>query len=303
MRDKTFWWVDTFMGVAATAGQMVVRVTECNGYYGLRSVVIMMVLVALPASAQVHGDSNHIGMLLVIILLVGGPALSGLAADGVVRLGVRLRNATIPLGASIPPVLSRWARRLTKFKKANITTIAVPLINQCKPQGGTIRLVGGDGYYFIGDNQDKLRNALRKWIVEDDMDVQYLLTQPRTGVVKAMKEFSETKLEGKGHMLSVFALEENADLSDDAKRLADFLITFHPNLISWPGDESTNRAMWLEGKHLPGEDVSHDNRWVPPGSMSAPVSGAVRGPTMTWEDIFFRWDKALDDLKQSMVSQ
>ncbi len=135
------------------------------------------------------------------------------------------------------------------------------------------------------------------------MKVQYLLVRPGTGIVKAMKKFSETDLNGKGHMLSVFALEDTVDLPDDPKRLADFLVTYHPNLISWPGDgESTNRAMWLEGKHLPGKDVSHDNRWVPPRSMSYPVSRSIGG-SATWEDTFLHWDKALDNLQQYMVLQ
>lgn len=303
--SNTFWRAMPFVGATTAAPLVVVRIAEGNGSCGLYSVAIMMVLVALPASAQVvHSDSSGIAMLLAAILVIGGPALVGLGADRLIRLCIHLRNMATPLGASIPFVLARWSSRVTKFKTANISTIAVPVIDECKPRGGTIRLVGGDGAYFTGANRERLQSAVRRWIVEDDMNVQYLLTKPGDGVVQAMKKFSERELAGKGHMLSVFVLEDDAKLSNDAKLLADFLLTYHPNLISWPREDgSTNRAMWLEGKHLPTEDVSHDNRWVPPGSMSDPVSEDGRGPTITWEKTFLHWDTALDDLKQEMVAQ
>lgn len=316
MRDRntTFWRVVTFFRAAAAAGQVVVLVAAHNGKYGSRSVPILMVLVALPASAQVaHGDSNGIAVLYAI-LLISAPALFGMAAHRVFRSCVQVRDAAILFrlcvylrdATILRPLISlaHWANQVTKFETANITTIAVPLINECKPRGGTIRLVGGDGSYFTGDNREKLRSAMRKWIIDDDMSVQYLLMRPRADVVKAMKKFSEMELADKGDKLEVFVLEDSESLSEDAKRVADVLGTYHPNLISWPGnDKSTNRAMWLEGMHLPGEDVARDNRWVPPRSMSDPVSGTVAGSTMIWEDTFRRWDEALDDLKQGMVVQ
>lgn len=297
---------DTFVGATTAVAHLFARIAERNKNCGLYSVAIILVLVALPASAQaVDGDWNGVAMLLAIVLVVGGPALVGLGADGIIRLCIRLRNEAIPLGASIPFVLAHWASRVTKFGRANISTIAVPLIDECKPRGGMIRLVGGDGSYFTGANKEKLRNAMRKWIVDNDMEVQYLLAQPGLGVPEAMREFSKTALQEKGHMLSVFVLEDNANLSGDAKRLADFLATYHPNLVSWPSNDgkSMNRAMWLEGKHLPGEDVSHDNRWIPPSSMADPISGGVDGPTMTWNDAFLQWNRALDELKQEMASR
>lgn len=304
---NTFGRTDTFEGATTAAGHMIVRIAERNGNCGLYFVAITMVLFAPPASAQgADNDPSGLATLLAIILAVGGPALVGWGVDGVIRLSNRLDNATISIRASIPFVLAGWANRVTKFRKANISTIAVPLIDECKPQGGTIRLIGGDGAYFTGANKDKLRNALWKWIVEDDMEVQYLLAHPGPGVAEAMRKFSKEELPNKADMLSIFVLEEeDANLPDDVKRLADFLITHHPNLISWPSSdgENTNRAMWIEGKHLPGEDVSYDNRWVPPGSMSDPVSADSRGPTMTWNDAFLQWDRELDNLKQWMVSQ
>ena len=104
-------------------------------------------------------------------------------------------------------------------------------------------------------------------------------------------------------MLSVFLIPDIDDMpDDDMKRLANFLVTYHPNLVSWPNDdESPNRAMWLEGKHLPRESVSHDNRWVPPKAMSDPVSRDVGNSAMTWSDFFASWDEALDDLKLRMT--
>lgn len=96
-------------------------------------------------------------------------------------------------------------------------------------------------------------------------------------------------------------------MPEDTSRLASFLATYHPNLVSWPGGDDhvgfdmarhSNRAMWLEGRHLPGESVSYDNRWVPPCSMQDIVPGHANGSAMTWNDVFSTWEEAFDDLKR-----
>ncbi len=294
--------VGAFVGAAAIAGQLIVRIAWRTGH-GSCSVAIAVVLVALPVSAQVVQDTtNVIGMLITLILVVGGPALVGVGADWAVRLCISVRDASMPYRASSQFILARWAGQITKFPKANITTIAVPLIDECKPKGGKIRLIGGDGSYFTGEKQEELRRAMKKWIVDYDMDIQYLLVQPAPGVPEAMKAFSKEALGDKGDKLSVFVRDDSVEMPADVQHLADFLATYHPNLISWPSGEDTARALWLEGRHPPHEDVSYDNRWVPPGSMSDPVSRHA-GPTMTWNDVFLRWERAFDELSQCMVAR
>lgn len=316
MRDSTpppFWRVVDFFRMAAAVGHVVVLVVAHNGKCGSRSIPILTVLVASPVSAQAaHGGSNGTAILFAIFL-ISAPALVGVVAHRVIRLWVYLRNEAIFFRLCLRLrhktkssrqfiSLAPWANQVTEFGKANITTIAVPLIDEWKPRRGKIRLVGGDGSYFTGDNKEKLRRALRRWIIDDMMEVEYLLMKPHADVVEALKKFAETDLVGSADKLSVFVLEDYKNLPEGAKRLADFLGTYHPNLISWPvNDEIKHRAMWLEGMHMPGKDVSYDNRWIPPRSMSSPVSRTIHGPT--WEDTFHRWDKALDDLKQDMVAQ
>ena len=310
---NAFWRATTSGEEATVSGHVIVRIAERNGNHALYFVAAVAVLVALPALAQeTDGDPSGIAMLLAGILIIGAPALVGLGAHWMVHLCTRprvlslcagIRGEIVSYGASIPFVLARWARRVTNFPIANISTIAVPLIDKCNPRRGIVRLVGGDGSYFIGKNRDKLQNAIRRWIDECHMEVQYLLVGPGNGVVEAMQEFKKTELRRKDG-LRIFVLEDKTGLSEDDKCLADVLITSHPNLISWPDkDGSTNRAMWLEGSHLPGTDVSHDNQWVPPNSMSLLASEGSRRSTTTWEDTFLFWDKALDDVQQGMASQ
>ena len=306
-----FWGATTSVEEATVSGHVIVRIAERSGNHALYFVAALAVLVALPALAQeTDDDPSGIVMLLAGILIIGTPALAGLGVDKVVRLcahprvlrlRTRIRGEIVLYGASIPFVLARWVRQVTKFPVANISTIAVPLIDKCEPRSGRVRLVGGDGSYFIGKNSDKLQDAMRRWIDDCHMEVQYLLVGPGKGVVEAMQEFRETELSRK-NSLSIFVLENKTGLSEDDKCLADVLVTSHPNLISWPDkDGSTNRAMWLEGRHLPDTDVSYDNRWVPPDSM--PLLGSGHRSTTTWADTFLFWDKALDDLQQGMVSK
>ena len=49
-------------------------------------------------------------------------------------------------------------------------------------------------------------------------------------------------------------------------------------------------AMWIEGNHPAGEDVSYNNQWVPPAAMSQAVADL---PNQTWSDVFSAWDGKL----------
>ena len=215
-----------------------------------------------------------------------------------------------PLGRSdgFPPLV----KKTEGVARADIASVLVPLIDHAGLQGrGTIQIVGSDGGYLTGAKKQGLTDAIRKWIAQG-YDFRYILVAPSKEAVAelaALKEQVSRQDDTARERFEVLQLGDDApDASAsssapaDIQRLERILCTCHPTLI-WSEDR-TRKAMWIEGNHPAGEDVSYNNQWVPPAAMRQAVADL---PNQTWADVFSAWDGKLKRLceysRERMASQ
>lgn len=252
------------------------------------SFILAFSTVALyPTSALGAEPIGDIGFFASAILVLGGPVIGAVVVY--VMLNVPRAAMTWPWAVTMM-ARWRWSKVPKDFPKADIASILVPLVDYTGIDKGTIQIVGGDGRYLIGQKKDKLTDAIKRWTTEKKKQyrVRYILVSPHHEAIRKLEE-----LRGElGDHLEVLVLScTNKNLPKKARRLKDVLTTCHPILI-W-SDDGKRKAMWIEGNHPREEDVSYNNRWIPPAAMGKAVPD---WPNRTWADVFSTWQSQLDFL-------
>ena len=256
--------------------------------------IVAVLLAQSVVAAQAGGTAGFFG---AAILVLAGPALGGLAVCAVM-LGSRWAASKAPW--IIDQMAFRHSSSRPKvFARADIASVLVPLVDHAGLQGrGTIQIVGSDGGYLTGAKKTGLTDAIRKWIAEG-YNFRYILVAPRKEAVAELETLKEqiARQDDTAHarfeVLRLGGGSSNASAGPtstpvDIQRLARLLRTCHPTLI-W-SEDGARKAMWIEGNHPAGEDVSYNNQWAPPAAMRQAVADLQN---QTWADVFAAWDGKL----------
>lgn len=253
-----------------------------------------IVLSFLATTVFAAESGSGAGHFWAAVLVLAGPALGGLAVCTLVAVCRRTTSAPWAIGSMAS---WRWSGRARVFARADIASVLVPLIDHAGLQGrSTIQIVGSDGGYLTGAKKKGLLDAIRKW-VKAGHEFRYILVAPSNEAVaelEALKEQICGEDEASSERLEILQLggkmpgASATNTPADIQLLARILHTCHPTLI-W-SENSASRAMWIEGNHPPGEEVSYDNQWVPPAAMSQSLADL---PNQTWSDVFSAWDGKL----------
>ena len=255
------------------------------------------VVAVLAPSVSAEESASGVGFFWVAVLVLAGPALGGLAVCAAM-IGWRWTTSKMPWAIGLI-ASRRWSSRPKVFARADIASVLVPLIDHAGFRGrGTIQIVGSDGGYLTGAKKKGLTDAIRKW-VEEGYSFRYILVAPSKEAVaelEALKEQVSRQDDTAPERFEVLQLGGRAPGASasppstpvDVQCLERILRTCHPTLI-WSEDKA-HRAMWIEGNHPAGEDVSYNNRWIPPAAMSQAVADL---PNQTWSDVFSAWDGKL----------
>lgn len=258
---------------------------------GLRTLVLATVSFC-PMFALGAESAGGIGFLFSAVLVLGGPALGGVVVYvilNVPRAITRWRWTTAAMA------YWRWSRVPKNFARAEIASILVPLVDHAGLEEGTIQIVGSDGGYLAGPKEEKLTAAIKKWTKEGHK-VRYILVSPSDEAALKLEELGSAL----GDRLEVLVLDSAStkSLPKKARRVKRVLTTCHPTLI-WSNNDD-HKAMWIEGNHPFGENVSYNNQWVPPAAMGKSVPD---WPNRTWEDVFSTWRSQLDVLCEHIPSR
>ena len=260
------------------------------------------VVLATPASAE--ASSSAAGFFWSAVVVLGGPALGGLAVCGAM-IGWRWMTSRAPWAVRLMASW-RWSSRAKVFARADIASILVPLIDCAGfPPGSTIQMVGSDGGYLTGTKKRRLTDAIRKWVREGHR-FRYILVAPSEKAVAELERLREQisrEDEASSERFEVLQLGGKPAASPtktpaDIELLEKVLCTSHPTLI-W-SEDGVDKAMWIEGNHPRGEDVSYNNQWVPPPAMGEAVADF---PNQTWSDVFATWEGKLAHLSEYMREQ
>lgn len=254
---------------------------------GLR-VLLLVAIASYPTFAfgaeMGHSDAEvgfSIGFFVSAVLVLGLPVLGGGLVYGVLNVPGWARNwrwITTAMASY------RWSKVPKNFARADIASILVPLVDHAGFDGGTIQIVGSDGGYLTGPKKERLTNAIRKWI-KDGYKMRYILVAPSKEAIRELEGLKSAL----GDDLEVLVLTDIKSLSKKTRRLMEVLTTCHPTLI-W-SDDDQKKAMWIEGNHPFGEDVSYNNQWVPPAAMGESVPEL---PIQTWGEVFSNWRGQVD---------
>lgn len=255
------------------------------GGLGLR-VLLLVAIASYPTSAfgaEAGAEVRYsVGFFVSAVLVLGLPVIGGGLVVAVFNVPSWARNwhwATTAMASY------RWSKAPKNFARADIASILVPLVDHAGFDGGTIQIVGSDGGYLTGPKKERLTNAIRKWI-KDGYKMRYILVAPSDEAILELDNLQSTL----GDDLEVLVFRANIkDLPKKTRRPMEVLTTCHPTLI-W-SDDDQKKAMWIEGNHPFGEDVSYNNQWVPPAAMDKPVPEL---PTQTWDDVFSNWRGQVD---------
>ena len=146
--------------------------------------------------------------------------------------------------------------------------LAIDKSPNCSLQGASITIFGNDGRYIVSRNGDMLAKGIEKW-VEKGARVRYVLLEADPSV---RRKFQDRMSDIGPDKLEVLVLnneeEGTASLpkrSEDLDKLRERMRTFHPTLFL--GKEG-QKAMWIEGLHLPNSTVAYNVTYVSPGVMS-----------------------------------
>ena len=274
--------------------------TPCVGLatQGLWILVLAMVTFH-PVSAFGAESVDDIGFFASAVLVLGGPVIGAMFIYGLLNI---LRGATTWPWTTTTLAYLLWSRIPWNFAKADIASILVPLVDHARIEGGTIQFVGSDGGYLTGPKRDALVSAIEKW-VKNGYKVRYILVSLGDEATSSLEALKRSL----GDRLEVFVLtppppppKNNTSAPEQAsvkrvlkkvRRLQDVLTTCHPTLM-WSA-EGDRKAMWIEGDHPFGEDVSYNNQWVPPAAMGKLASDS---PERTSNDVFSTWHTQLEFL-------
>ena len=234
-----------------------------------------------PATALGAESVGDFGFIASAVLVLGGPVIGAIAIYALLNIP---RVTTRWLWATTAMARWRWSRVPRNFAKADIASILVPLVDHAGLQGGTIQVVGSDGGYLTSPKEQKLTCAIEKW-TKEGYKVRYILVSPRDEAIRRLGTLGDTL----GDRLEVLVLNSTERPPKKVRRLKDVLTACHPTLM-W-SDEGDRKAMWIEGNHPFGEDVSYNNQWVPPAAMGKLASGS---PDRTWNDVFSTWRSQLE---------
>ena len=260
------------------------------------------VVAVLAPSVSAAESGGGTGFFWTAVLVLAGPALGGLAVCAAM-LGWRWAVYKAPWAIGLM-ASRRWSSRPTVFARADIASVLVPLIDHAGLEGCcTIQIVGSDGGYLAGTKKKVLTDAIRKWVAEGH-NFRYILVAPSDEAVaelEALKEQVSREVDPAHERFEVLRLGGSAsgastsptDTPADVQLLERILHTCHPTLI-W-SEDGMHRAMWIEGNHPAGADVSYNNQWVPPAAMNQTVQDL---PNQTWSNVFSAWDGKLSHLCQ-----
>lgn len=224
----------------------------------------------------------NIGFFVAAVLILGLPVIGG----GLVYVALNVPRWTRNSHwGTIAMASYRWSKVPANFARADIASILVPLVDNAGLDGGTIQIVGSDGGYLTGRKKKGLTNAIKKWI-DDGYKMRYILVAPSDEAILELERLESTF----GDDLEVVVLRKDIkELPKEPRRIMAVLTTCHPTLI-W-SDDNQKQAMWIEGNHPFGEDVSYNNQWVPPAAMDKPAAAL---PVQTWGDVFSNWRSQVD---------
>lgn len=255
-----------------------------------------IVVALLATSASAAESASGVGFFWAAVLVLTGPALGGLAVC-MAMIGWRWTTSKAPWAIG-QMAAWRWSNRARVFARADIASVLVPLIDHAGFRGrGTIQIVGSDGGYLTGAKKSGLTDAIRRWVGEG-CNLRYILVAPNQAAVAELEALKEQiarddeTASGRFEVIQLGGEAPTAGASSttpaDVQALERILRTCHPTLI-W-SEDGERKAMWIEGNHPAGEDVSYNNQWVPPAAMNQPVADL---PNQTWSDVFSAWDERL----------
>ena len=241
------------------------------------------------AAAQNDSGSPVVGYLIAISPILASFAVYWLTP---VRQWV-MRRLLARQWLGRPLVAKFWGTRRLSFGEANAATLAVSLIDGIDLKKGVLCIVGGDGYIGgEGKGPQMLEDAVKRW-TRQGLTVRYLLFRSSGDALEKLTNLQRQA----GDSLEVYVLKE---APQGFKEIVDVLETYHPNLICGTDKNgAAKKAMWIEGRHFPGADISYDNQWVPPKAMEKPVKGLAPdtdGNRVRWNAIFDTWQKKFEEL-------
>lgn len=259
--------------------------TPCVCFATQRLWMLVLATVTFQPVSALGGESvDDLGFFASAVLVLGGPVIGAIVIYLLLNIP-RVATAWPWMTTALAYLL--WSRIPRKFAKADIASVLVPLVDHAGIDGGTIQFVGSDGGYLTGSKKERLVSAIEKW-ADSGYRVRYILVSPSDEATSSL-EALKCNL---GDHLEIFVLNpEDKRVPKKVRRLRDVLTTCHPTLM-WSA-EGDRRAMWIEGDHPFGEDVSYNNQWVPPAAMGKRASDS---PERTWNEVFSTWRSQLEFL-------
>ena len=133
-------------------------------------------------------------------------------------------------------------------------------LDQVLSDGGTLTVLGGDGYSIYAPNYPWRRN------IEELLDrgctvVQYVV-DPLPSADAAFLEISRER----GEKFQYRRLGSPDSVSDAAgSRLLSSLMTFHPTLVS--SADGCKKALWIERYHPPKSTMAYDCKYYSPDDL------------------------------------
>jgi GNAT superfamily N-acetyltransferase len=194
--------------------------------------------VVAEASGEIVG---HIGMVLLNMVVVGGRALGGLAADLIVASEFRHRGISLRM----------WEFLMKKAKKAGVDV----MYSVARQGGGAFRGALRTGWFEVGRFSEMLYLANEKLL---SREIGVPLPKPLGKVVRFAFNRRKRPVEGfeRGISVRVEGVERLGEEDFNPKKHCDVGVVKTPSYVSWrlarPGAEYRHLAIMEKGKRIGG---------------------------------------------------